>query len=70
LIPDLRLLLITGVESLPEVTEEEVMKKLSEMSTLLEAREGKLIELSRTNVELQEANAELQRWVHHNKVAF
>ncbi|XP_071449305.1 uncharacterized protein Tmf isoform X2 [Hetaerina americana] len=40
---------------------EELAKRLSETTDILEARESKLIELSRSNVELQEQNMELAR---------
>ena len=40
-----------------------MMKKLSELSSVLESRELRLVELSRVNVELQQSNDELNRCV-------
>ncbi|XP_046398392.1 TATA element modulatory factor [Ischnura elegans] len=40
---------------------EELTKRLSETSDILEARESKLIELSRSNIELQEQNMDFAR---------
>ena len=41
------------------LTEDQTVKKLSEMGEILEARETKLVELSRSNLELQEKNTDL-----------
>jgi hypothetical protein len=38
-----------------------MLKKIEELNSLLEARETKLFELSKINVEMQENNVELRR---------
>ena len=42
---------------------ERLLKKISEMSEILEARETKLVELSKNNLELQEKNTDLSSQV-------
>ena len=39
-----------------------LLKKISELTEILEARETKMVELSRSNLELQEQNMDLQRF--------
>ena len=43
----------------PSIETDKLLKKLSDMSEILEARETKLVELSRSNLELQEKNTDL-----------
>ena len=43
----------------PSLETDKLLKKLSDMSEILEARETKLVELSRSNLELQEKNTDL-----------
>ena len=38
-----------------------LLRKLSEMSEILDARESKLVEMSRTNFQLQERTTDLER---------
>lgn len=52
-------ILISGIDS--NASSEEMLKKIQELNSLLEARETKLFELSKINVELQENNVELRR---------
>ena len=40
-----------------------LLRKISELTEILEARETKMVELSRSNLELQEQNMDLQRFV-------
>jgi len=46
----------------PNASSEEMLKRINELNSLLEARETKLFELSKINVELQENNADLHRY--------
>jgi hypothetical protein len=39
-----------------------LFQRIAEMTEILEAREMKLIEMSRINVELQESNSDLKRY--------
>ena len=43
-----------------------LLKKIGEMNELLEARESKVVELSRSNMEIQERNMDLNRSVSHD----
>ena len=40
-----------------------LLRKLSEMSEILDARETKLVEMSRSNFELQEKTTDLERYI-------
>ena len=51
----------------PSLETEKLLKKLAEMSEILEARETKLVELSRSNLELQEKNTDLTSQVREAK---
>ncbi|CAB3382576.1 Hypothetical predicted protein [Cloeon dipterum] len=45
----------------PKAPSEEMLKRINELQTILDARETKLFELGKINVELQENNVELHR---------
>merc|ERR1711920_195697 len=47
----------------PSLETEKLLKKLAEMSEILEARETKLVELSKSNLEYQEKNTDLSSQV-------
>ncbi|KAK7866995.1 hypothetical protein R5R35_006861 [Gryllus longicercus] len=49
-----------GSEDCHYLEVEKLLKRMAEMTEILEARETKLVELSRSNVELQENNSELK----------
>ena len=51
----------------PSLETEKLLKKLAEMAEILEARETKLVELSRSNLELQEKNTDLTSQVREAK---
>ena len=44
-----------------QIEVDRLLKKISEMNELLEARESKVVELSRSNMEIQEKNMDLSR---------
>ncbi|XP_068081731.1 TATA element modulatory factor isoform X2 [Anabrus simplex] len=61
-----------GSEEGPYPEVEKLLKRIAEMTEILEARESKLIEMSRCNVELQESNSDLKSQLDaalHSKVA-
>lgn len=48
-------------ESFSQIEMDRLLRKISELTEVLEVRETKLVEMSKTNLELQEKSVDLQR---------